>query len=98
MYKRQHHKPSELSGGQQQRVAIARAIVHNPKILFADEPTGNLDPESSNEIMNLLSVISKGGTAIIMATHDMDLVENYPGRVLKCEEGLISEVQSSVYE
>lgn len=90
--------PHQLSGGQQQKVAIARAMINSPKVILADEPTGNLDPESSNEIMNLLSVISKGGTAIIMATHDMDLVENYPGRVLKCEEGLISEVQSSVYE
>jgi len=90
--------PHQLSGGQQQKVAIARAMINSPKVILADEPTGNLDPESSNEIMKLLSVISKGGTAIIMATHDMDLVENYPGRVLKCEEGLISEVQPSVYE
>ncbi|MBK20877.1 MAG: phosphonate ABC transporter ATP-binding protein [Flavobacteriales bacterium] len=90
--------PHQLSGGQQQKVAIARAMINSPKVILADEPTGNLDPESSHEIMNLLSVISKGGTAIIMATHDMDLVENYPGRVLKCEEGLISEVQPSVYE
>tara|TARA_Y100000385_G_C12822051_1_gene520812 strand:- start:34 stop:711 length:678 start_codon:yes stop_codon:yes gene_type:complete len=87
--------PHQLSGGQQQKVAIARAMINSPKVILADEPTGNLDPESSQEIMNLLSVISKGGTAIIMATHDMDLVDKYPGRILKCEEGLISEVQPS---
>ncbi len=90
--------PHQLSGGQQQKVAIARAMINSPKVILADEPTGNLDPESSKEIMNLLSVISKGGTAVIMATHDMDLVNKYPGRVLKCEEGLISEVQPSIYE
>jgi cell division transport system ATP-binding protein len=90
--------PHQLSGGQQQKVAIARAMINSPKVILADEPTGNLDPESSKEIMNLLSVISKGGTAIIMATHDMNLVDKYPGRILKCEEGLISEVQPSIYE
>ncbi|MAW65501.1 MAG: phosphonate ABC transporter ATP-binding protein [Flavobacteriales bacterium] len=90
--------PHQLSGGQQQKVAIARAMINSPKVILADEPTGNLDPDSSKEIMNLLSVISKGGTAIIMATHDMDLVDKYPGRILKCEEGLISEVQPSIYE
>jgi cell division transport system ATP-binding protein len=90
--------PHQLSGGQQQKVAIARAMINSPKVILADEPTGNLDPDSSKEIMNLLSVISKGGTAIIMATHDMDLVDKYPGRILKCEEGLISEVQPSTYE
>ena len=80
--------PHQLSGGQQQKVAIARAMINSPKVILADEPTGNLDPESSNEIMNLLSAISKGGTAIIMATHDMVMVKDYPGRVLKCDEGL----------
>ena len=90
--------PHQLSGGQQQKVAIARAMINSPKVILADEPTGNLDPESSNEIMNLLSIISKGGTAIIMATHDMDLVKKYPGRVMKCENGLISEIENSVYE
>jgi cell division transport system ATP-binding protein len=90
--------PHQLSGGQQQKVAIARAMINSPKVILADEPTGNLDPDSSKEIMNLLSVISKDGTAIIMATHDMDLVDKYPGRILKCDEGLISEVQPSIYE
>lgn len=90
--------PHQLSGGQQQKVAIARAMINSPKVILADEPTGNLDPESSQEIMNLLSAISKGGTAIIMATHDMDIVEKYPGRLLKCEDGLLSEVQSVTHE
>ena len=86
--------PHQLSGGQQQKVAIARAMINSPKVILADEPTGNLDPESSNEIMNLLSAISKGGTAIIMATHDMVMVQDYPGRVLKCDEGLLIELDS----
>ena len=90
--------PHQLSGGQQQKVAIARAMINSPKVILADEPTGNLDPESSQEIMNLLSAISKGGTAIIMATHDMDIVNKYPGRVLKCDEGLVSEVQLPDHE
>tara|TARA_B100000767_G_C19687527_1_gene502483 strand:+ start:376 stop:1059 length:684 start_codon:yes stop_codon:yes gene_type:complete len=90
--------PHQLSGGQQQKVAIARAMINSPKVILADEPTGNLDPESSKEIMNLLSAISKGGTAIIMATHDMEVVKNYPGRVIKCEEGVITEVQSLINE
>ena len=90
--------PHQLSGGQQQKVAIARAMINSPKVILADEPTGNLDPESSQEIMNLLSAISKGGTAIIMATHDMDIVIKHPGRVLKCQEGVISEVQLEKHE
>lgn len=90
--------PHQLSGGQQQKVAIARAMINSPKVILADEPTGNLDPESSKEIMNLLSAISKGGTAIIMATHDMEVVKNYPGRVLKCEEGVITELEATTHE
>ena len=90
--------PHQLSGGQQQKVAIARAMNNSPKVILADEPTGNLDPESSKEIMNLLSAISSGGTAIIMATHDMEVVKNYPGRVIKCEEGVITEVETATHE
>jgi len=82
--------PHQLSGGQQQKVVIARAMINSPKIILADEPTGNLDPQSSQEIMNLLTAISKGGTAIIMATHDMDIVKQYPGRTLKCEDGILT--------
>tara|TARA_X000000368_G_C22940174_1_gene671783 strand:+ start:181 stop:855 length:675 start_codon:yes stop_codon:yes gene_type:complete len=84
--------PHQLSGGQQQKVVIARAMINSPKIILADEPTGNLDPQSSQEIMNLLTTISKGGTAIVMATHDMDIVKQYPGRILKCENGILTKL------
>lgn len=83
--------PHQLSGGQQQKVAIARAMINSPKLILADEPTGNLDPESSKEIMNLLSAISKGGTAVVMATHDMELVKAFPGRVHLCEDGILKD-------
>lgn len=79
--------PEELSGGEQQRVAIARAIVNNPKLLIADEPTGNLDPEISEEIMRLLEQINRQGTTIIMATHNNQLVDTFKHRVLEMEAG-----------
>lgn len=85
--------PHQLSGGQQQKVAIARAMINSPKLILADEPTGNLDPESSLEIMNLLSAISKGGTSVIMATHDMELVKAYPGKVHQCVDGVLNQVE-----
>lgn len=87
--------PHQLSGGQQQKVVIARAMINSPKIILADEPTGNLDPQSSQEIMNLLTEISKGGTAIVMATHDMDIVKQYPGRILKCEDGILTKLNQN---
>lgn len=83
--------PYQLSGGEQQRVVIARAMVNSPKVILADEPTGNLDPESSRGIMNILTQIAKTGTAVIMATHDMDLVKQYPARTLICEDGVLTE-------
>ena len=80
----------ELSGGEQQRVDIARALLNSPKLLLADEPTGNLDPETSDEIMQLLFNISKDyGTAVIMATHDFIVISKYPSRMLKTERGLV---------
>jgi len=82
--------PSELSGGQQQRVAIARAIVNDPAVLIADEPTGNLDPESSKEIMNLLEQISERGTTIVMVTHDRQMVNTYKHRTITIESGFVS--------
>ena len=81
--------PNQLSGGEQQRVAIARAIVNNPKVLIADEPTGNLDPEISWEIMQVLERINLQGTTIIMATHNSTIVNNLRHRVVAIEEGRI---------
>ncbi|QGU96223.1 cell division ATP-binding protein FtsE [Clostridium bovifaecis] len=81
--------PNELSGGEQQRVALARAIVNNPAMLIADEPTGNLDPDTSVEIMNILNDINKAGTTIIMATHDKGIVDNMKKRVIAIEKGVI---------
>ena len=75
--------PSDLSGGEQQRVAIARALINDPMIVLADEPTGNLDPPTSREILNLFSKIHKRGTAVIIATHDYDLLRHRPSRVVK---------------
>jgi cell division transport system ATP-binding protein len=79
--------PHQLSGGEQQRVVIARALLNNPSILLADEPTGNLDPDVADGIFKLFQDINKKGTAILMATHNHDLLRKYPYRVLKCEKG-----------
>ncbi len=83
--------PHQLSGGEQQRVVIARALVNHPEVILADEPTGNLDPDSSVEVMNLLMKISKTGTAVLMATHDYRMIEKFPSRIIKCENGKIVE-------
>lgn len=85
--------PHELSGGEQQRVVIARAIVNAPPLLLADEPTGNLDPASSNEIMELLQKINMRGTAVLMATHNYELVKKFPARIIQVKEGKIAEVE-----
>ena len=79
--------PHQLSGGEQQRIAIARALLNNPELILADEPTGNLDPETSNGIMKLLLEINKEGKTVIMATHNYSIINKFPGRVVKCEEG-----------
>jgi len=79
--------PHELSGGEQQRVAIARALVNDPDLILADEPTGNLDPETSDKIIELLLEISRNGRAILMATHDYKIMEKFQARTIKCEEG-----------
>ncbi len=82
--------PHELSGGEQQRVSIGRALLNKPKLILADEPTGNLDPETSEEIMNLLIAIAKEEkTAILMATHDMHIVNKFPNRIVTVQEGLV---------
>ena len=84
--------PFELSGGEQQRVAIARALLNHPEIILADEPTGNLDPETSKEIMNLFKQLHQNGMTIIMATHDYNMILKFPGTILKCENKQLFEV------
>lgn len=87
--------PFEMSGGEQQRVDIARALLNSPKLILADEPTGNLDPETSDEIMQLLFHIAKDyGTAVIMATHDYIVINRYPARMLKTEKGKVYDSSS----
>lgn len=87
--KRANSYPTELSGGEQQRVAIARAIVNDPLLVIADEPTGNLDPETSWDIMHIFSEINESGTTIVMATHDKEIVDNMEKRVIAIEKGSI---------
>ena len=84
--------PHELSGGEQQRVSIARAILNEPELIIADEPTGNLDPETSREIMTLLKGIQEKGKAIFMATHDYSLINDFPSKMIRCAEGTILPV------
>ena len=81
--------PHELSGGEQQRVVIARALVNDPQIILADEPTGNLDPQSSADIVGLLKQLSSTGTAVLMATHDYKMIEMFPSHIFKCENGKV---------
>lgn len=88
---KEHKLPHQLSGGEQQRVVIARALLNDPEIILADEPTGNLDPETSDDIMKLLVDISKNGRAVIMATHNYGLLKKFPARTIKCEKGHLVE-------
>lgn len=88
--------PHELSGGEQQRVAIARALLNDPEIILADEPTGNLDPETSIEIMKLLVSISQNDKAVLIATHDYELIRKFPGRILQFENGTITEPRPTI--
>lgn len=86
-----YKKPHELSGGEQQRISIARALLNKPDIILADEPTGNLDFETSLQIMEILRLIQNEGAAVLMATHNQNLIEVFPGRILQFHEGLLTE-------
>jgi len=95
MQNKGYKMPHELSGGEQQRVVIARALLNSPEIILADEPTGNLDPETGNKIVQLLQDISHDGTSVIMSTHNYAIVQKFPGRIIKCEDGYMKEVRIS---
>jgi cell division transport system ATP-binding protein len=84
--------PHQLSGGEQQRVVIGRALLNDPDIILADEPTGNLDPETSEGIIKLLQDISKTGRAVIVATHNHSIIKKFPARTIRCENGKLTEV------
>jgi cell division transport system ATP-binding protein len=84
--------PHELSGGEQQRIAISRAILNNPKVIIADEPTGNLDPETASHIVELLKNITSTGTAVVMTTHNIPMLDKFPGIVYRCKDGSVSDV------
>lgn len=92
MEHKSYKMPHELSGGEQQRIAIARALLNRPKLIIADEPTGNLDQETGHQIMSLLHRICAEGTAVIMATHNIQLTEDFPARVVKCEDKNVIEL------
>ncbi len=93
MHTKGYKMPHELSGGEQQRIVIARALLNNPSLILADEPTGNLDPETSGQIVQLLHDICRMGRAVIMTTHNYTLVHNYPARIVKCENGSLTDVK-----
>lgn len=86
MANKSYKMPHELSGGEQQRIVIARALLNNPKLILADEPTGNLDPATGDSIVRTLREIAETGTAVVMATHNLQLVEQYPARVMQCAD------------
>ena len=92
MHNKGYKMPHELSGGEQQRIVIARALLNDPKLILADEQTGNLDPETSGQIVQLLHDICEKGTAVIMTTHNYTLVHNYPARIVKCENARLGDV------
>ncbi len=90
MKTKKHKMPHELSGGEQQRIAIARALLNHPELILADEPTGNLDPETSNGIMTLLKQVAvENHCAVVMATHDYHMIHNFPGEAIRCEDGKV---------
>jgi len=97
MQNKGYKMPHELSGGEQQRIVIARALLNSPEIILADEPTGNLDPETGNQIVQLLHNISQEGTTVIMSTHNYAVVQKFPGRIIKCEDGHLKDVKLNTH-
>lgn len=95
LFSKLHKMPHQLSGGEQQRIVIARALLNSPEIIVADEPTGNLDPESSEEIMKTLIQLQDSGRAIIIASHDYLLLRKYPAKTYRCENGMVQEIDFS---
>jgi cell division transport system ATP-binding protein len=89
MQHKTYKMPHELSGGEQQRVVIARALLNSPALILADEPTGNLDPETGSQIVSLLQEIAERGTAVIMSTHNYSVVQAFPGRIMRCENAIL---------
>lgn len=92
MQDKSNRLPHELSGGEQQRIAIARALLNQPKIIIADEPTGNLDPDTAEKIVGLLYEISHSGTSVVISTHNLGMIDKFPGRVYKCKEHTLMDV------
>lgn len=92
MTDKKNKMPSELSGGEQQRIAIARALLNTPKIIIADEPTGNLDPETAANIVSILKDSCQAGTTVIMSTHNINLIDQFPGKVYRCHEGKLHQL------
>lgn len=92
MIEKKNALPHELSGGEQQRIAIARSLLNRPKVIIADEPTGNLDPETAGMLVKLLKDITSTGTAIVMSTHNIPLLDQYPGIVYRCKDGYINDI------
>lgn len=95
MQNKEYKMPHELSGGEQQRIVIARALLNSPDIILADEPTGNLDPETGTQIVKLLHEISQKGTTVIMSTHNYAIVQKFHGRIIKCDDGSMKEMMLS---
>jgi len=89
-----YKRPMELSGGERQRLAIARALLNSPELILADEPTGNLDPETAEGILELLHDLARGGRCVLMATHNHGILKRHPGRILRCRDGKLEEVSS----
>jgi cell division transport system ATP-binding protein len=98
MERKGYKLPHQLSGGEQQRIAIARSLLNSPDLILADEPTGNLDPETSDELVKLLQKVSKDGKTVIMATHNYNLIKKFPGRTIRCEDAKVFEAHQEVID